>query len=97
MLKQLPFLLVMCALLSQPIIQTYSILSDSNIEVADFDFEDDTEEEAEDASEDEKVTQDSIHFILATNDLSLYNSHFYVQKSNLLHSIEILIPPPEMV
>ena len=45
LLKQLPFLLVLCALLSQPIIQTYSILSDSNIEFADFDFEDDTEEE----------------------------------------------------
>jgi len=96
LLKQLPFLLVLCALLSQPIIQTYSILSDSNIEFADFDFEDDTEEEVEDSSEEnEKVTQKSIHFLLATSDLSLYNSHFYVQRSNPLHSIEILIPPPE--
>jgi hypothetical protein len=48
-LKQIPFLLVFCAMLSQPIIQTYSILSDSKTyEIVDYDFEDDTEEENDD-------------------------------------------------
>ena len=99
LLKQLPLLLVLCALLSQPIIQTYSILSDSKAyELVDYDFEDDTEEENEDSSKkNQKVTKDSTHFTLTNIDLSLCNSHFYVQKSNLPHSIEILIPPPEMV
>lgn len=98
MLKQIPFLLVFCALLSQPIIETYSLFSDTSYEFVDYDFEDDTEEEAEDTSEeDEKVTPYSIIFLLAETDLSLYNSHFYVQKSCLSYSTEIFIPPPESV
>ncbi|WP_420574923.1 hypothetical protein [Kordia sp.] len=96
-LKQIPFLLVFCALLSQPIIQTYSLLTDASYEFVDYDFEDDTEEEVEDTSEDEKVTPYSINFLLTETDLSLYNSHFYVQKSCLTYSTEILIPPPKLV
>ena len=41
---------------------------------------DDSEKETKDITEkDEKVTHDSIHFMLEATDLSLYNSHFYVQ------------------
>ncbi|MFK7749425.1 MAG: hypothetical protein AB8B65_13600 [Kordia sp.] len=74
------------------------MFADATYEFVDYDFEDDTEEEIEDSSEEnEKVTPDSMHFMVANTDLSLYDSHFYVQKSNHLHTLEILIPPPEMV
>lgn len=99
LLKQLPFLLVFCALLAQPIIENYSLFSaDTSYEFVDYDFEDDTEEETEDTSEeDEKVTPYSINFLLTKTDISLYNSHFYVQKSCVTYSTEIFIPPPELV
>jgi hypothetical protein len=96
LLKQIPFLLVLCALLLQPVIQSYSLFSDTSYELVDLDIEDDTEKEIEDSSEkDEKVRPDSIHFSLTDADLALNNSHFYIQRSGLLHSVEILIPPPE--
>lgn len=96
--RQSAFVLVLCALFLQPIIKTYTLLADASYELVDYDFEDDSEKELEDTSEkDEKVTPDSIHFMLANMDLALYNYHFYVQPSDTSYSIEILIPPPEMV
>ncbi|EDP97554.1 hypothetical protein U8527_04355 [Kordia algicida OT-1] len=99
LLKQLPFLLVLCALLAQPIVKTYSLLSaDTSYEFVDYDVEDDTEEEAEDTlEEDEKVTPYSINFLFAETDIALYNAHFYVQKSCIPYNTEIFIPPPELV
>lgn len=96
--RQAAFVLVLCALFLQPVIKTYTLLADVAYELIDYDVDDDSEKELEDASEkDEKVTHDSIHVMLVETDLSLYNSHFYVQRSQSSHSIEILIPPPEMV
>ncbi|WP_162819714.1 hypothetical protein [Kordia sp. SMS9] len=90
-------MLVLCALFLQPIIKTYTLFADASYELVDYDFDDDSEKEFEDTSEkDEKVTHNSIHFMLASMDLSLYNSHFYVHPSDMSYSIEILIPPPEM-
>jgi len=95
--RQAAFVLVLCALFLQPVIKTYSLLADASYELVDYDFDDDSEKELEDTTEkDEKVTHDSIYFMFVETDLSLYNSHFYVQRSGLSHSIEILIPPPEM-
>lgn len=96
LMKQLPFLLVLCALLSQPIVETFSVFSDISYELADYDFDDDAEEETEDSSEeDEQIEPNTIQSMLTITDWSLHNSHFYVQRSGLLHNVEILIPPPE--
>ncbi|MEM6686022.1 MAG: hypothetical protein AAF617_09590 [Bacteroidota bacterium] len=96
--RQIAFILVLCALFLQPVIKTYTLLADTSYELVDYDFEDDSEKELEDTSEkDEKVTHDSSHVMPLVTDLSLYNAHFYLQRSDLSHSIEILIPPPEMV
>lgn len=97
-IRQAAFVLVLCALFLQPILKTYTLLVDASYELVDHDFDDDSEKELEDTSEkDEKVTHNSIHFMLVETDLSLYNSHFYVQRSEPSHSIEILIQPPETV
>jgi hypothetical protein len=96
--KQISFLLVLFALFLQPIIKTYSLFPDTSYELVDYDLEDDTEKETKDSSEkDEKVGPDSMYFLLTDTDLSMNSSHFYVQKSSLSHSIEILIPPPERI
>ncbi|MEM6719470.1 MAG: hypothetical protein AAF611_09160 [Bacteroidota bacterium] len=96
-IRQSAFVLVLCALFLQPVIKTYTLFVDASYELVDHDFDDDSEKELEDTSEkDEKVTHDSIHFMFVETDLSLYNSHFYVQRMGLSHNIEILIPPPEM-
>lgn len=96
-LKQIPFLLVLCALLSQPIIQSFSIFSeDASYEYVDVDADDDTEEEVENSiEEDEKVTYDTLEITPVMTHLSLYHSHFYVQRPCTIHTMEILIPPPE--
>ncbi|PTX58774.1 hypothetical protein C8N46_11282 [Kordia periserrulae] len=90
-------MLVLCAFFLQPIVKTYSFLTDASYELVDYDVEDDSEKETKDTSEkDEKVTHNSVHFMLANTNLSVLDTHFYMQRIGLSYNIEILIPPPEI-
>ncbi len=95
LLKQLPFLLVLCAMLLQPIANTLSIFSDTSFELVDF--EDDTEEEVEDKTEkDTKIEPKLIYTIIAHCDLSNTSANHYFQQSRWSFHLDILIPPPEL-
>ncbi|MBC8756745.1 hypothetical protein H2O64_18875 [Kordia sp. YSTF-M3] len=95
LIKQIPFLLVLCAMLLQPIANTFSIFSDTSFELVDYDFEDDTEEEVEDKTEkDTKIEPQRIHSTIAYCDLSNINANHYLQQSRWSCNLDILIPPP---
>lgn len=97
LVRQFAFVLVLCAFFLQPIIKTYTFLVDTSYELVDCDFDDDTEKETKDTSEkDEKVTHYATPFMLDDSDLSVLDTHFYIQRFGLSHNIEILIPPPEI-
>jgi len=92
-IKQLPFLLVLCALLLQPIANTFSVFYDTSFELVDF--EDDTEEEVEDKTEKETKIEPRLH----TTTLSYYNlrntnENYYLKHSIWSCHLDILIPPP---
>lgn len=94
-LKQIPFLLVFCAMLFQPITETFSLFSESSIEFADHDVEDDTEKEAEDTKEkDKKIEPQLMDVTIAYCDLYNNNTNHYLQLSRWSCNLEILIPPP---
>lgn len=92
-LKQIPFLLVLCAILLQPVAETFSVFSDTSIEFADFD--DDAEEEVEDKTEkDTKIKSRPIHSTIAHCDHSNNSANQHLQLSRWSCNLEILIPPP---
>lgn len=91
--KQIPFLLVLCAMFLQPVASIFSVFSDTPFELVDFD--DDTEEEVEDKTEKKtKVEPQPINTIIAHCDLSNANANHYLQQSRWSCHLEILIPPP---
>ena len=98
-LKHISFVLVLCVMILQPISEVFSDSSTSNYEMVDIDWEDDTDKEdtEEKTEEGKKVRPYITHFSLVDTDFNNYNVHFYVSKSNANHSLEILIPPPELV
>lgn len=96
-LKQLPFLLVLCAMFLQPIAKTFSIFSDTSIELVDSsDMEDDTEEEVEDTIEkDSKIKPRWISFTLPHRNSNNIVANDFLQFSDWSYNLDILIPPPE--
>ena len=98
LIKQFLFLLVLCALLLQPIAKTFSVFSDTSFELVDFDAEDDSELEIEDTTEEsKKLSPFTISFLLINDGFNQHTTHFYRQLSGSSHHLEILIPPPELV
>lgn len=92
-LKQIPYLLVFCAMLLQPIAETFSLFSDTSIEFTDFD--DDTEEEVEDKiEEDTKIEPQLTNTTIAYCSFNNSNTNQYSQLSRWSCNLEILIPPP---
>jgi len=97
--KQISFALGLLGMISQPISKAFSSTSDTNYELVDIDWEDDTEkEEAEDKlEEDEKVRPYTTILLVSDTDRSKCSIHFYNLQLDASYSIEILIPPPEFV
>lgn len=98
-LKQTSFALVLIVMILQPISEAFSSVSDVNYELADIDWDDDTDkEETEDTfEEDEKVRPYATNFSVVDTSLSNHNIHFYNLQLGASLSIEIVIPPPKFI
>lgn len=98
-LKHISFVLVLCVMILQPISEIFSDSSTSNYELVDIDWEDDADKEdtEENTEEGKKVRPYATNFSIVDTSFNNYIVHFYVPKSSPSRSLEILIPPPELI
>lgn len=97
LLRQLTFVFIVCVMAFQPISQTLPCLVDSNYEIVDHDWDEDTDkEESEDSSKDKKIEPQLLNTSVQFCNLKERSTTDYAPYSKWSLSMEIFIPPPDL-